>query len=26
VWLLVVAAMTLEPFRSLPVLSIWFGK
>jgi NADH-quinone oxidoreductase subunit H len=26
VWLLVVAAMTLEPFRNWPVLSIWFGK
>jgi len=26
VWLLVVAAMTLEPFASAPILNIWFGK
>lgn len=26
VWLLVVAAMTLEPFASAPILNLWFGK
>jgi NADH-quinone oxidoreductase subunit H len=26
VWLLLVAAMTLEPFSSAPILNIWFGK
>ncbi|MDX2220178.1 MAG: NADH-quinone oxidoreductase subunit NuoH [Burkholderiales bacterium] len=26
VWLLVVAAMTLEPFASAPIINLWFGK
>lgn len=26
VWLLLVAAMTLEPFASAPIINLWFGK